>query len=79
MTDIIDRAQKQETEDRERWLAARRRRPREAPDEDKHGRYCLTCGEVIPDERIVAEPYAVRCVECQEIKDKREAIRAGHR
>lgn len=79
MPDLMDKAQQLEAEHRTRALAAQRRRQVEAPDEDEHGRYCLACGEVIPDERILAEPTAVRCVPCQECKDKQEAIRAGHR
>jgi DnaK suppressor protein len=77
MPDLIDKAQCLEEEQRQRALGALRQRPREAPDEDEHGRYCLDCGDVIPDARLVIEPFAVRCVECLTVREKQEAIRHG--
>ena len=32
---------------------------------------CQDCGEDIPEPRRQAAPWAVRCIECQEIDDKR--------
>lgn len=29
-------------------------------------RYCVDCGELIPQERLKAIPGAIRCVSCQE-------------
>ncbi len=38
---------------------------------------CLDCGYDIPKERRDAVSNAVRCKECQDIEDKREARRHG--
>lgn len=38
---------------------------------------CLDCGEDIPKERRKAVKNAVRCKECQDDHDKREARRHG--
>lgn len=66
MTDLFDRAQQQEQEFRERAIAQARRHPQEQPDQDERGnRFCLSCEEQIADERLQAEPAAVRCVPCQ--------------
>jgi RNA polymerase-binding protein DksA len=37
------------------------------------GRYgiCVKCNKKIPDERLVALPYAVLCVECQKGEERR--------
>jgi len=44
----------------------------------KNGRYglCLSCGKKIPQDRLRAIPYAVRCIECKagdEVERKRRA------
>lgn len=78
MTDVFDRASQLETEERERLIAARLNRPAEQPDEDEHGRYCLDCGDTLPRLRVTSV-NAVRCVECQQGKEHREAVRVGHR
>ena len=77
MTDIIDSAAELEQMNRDLALQERVRGSNEAPDEDAQGRYCLDCGEQIPDKRIIRIPWAVRCVECQAIQEKKEAIRHG--
>ncbi|MGU5685222.1 TraR/DksA C4-type zinc finger protein [Aeromonas allosaccharophila] len=66
MTDLFDRAQKQEQENRDLALANQRARRRiETPDQDAQGnRFCLSCGSHIASERLEAEPDAVRCVPC---------------
>lgn len=44
----------------------------EPPDEDEDGnRYCLDCGEQIPPQRLLAVPYAVRCVPCLSKRERR--------
>jgi phage/conjugal plasmid C-4 type zinc finger TraR family protein len=78
MSDVFDRASRLETEERERLIAARLNRPAELPDEDERGRYCLDCGDTIPPARVLSVG-AVRCVECQQGKEHREAVRVGHR
>jgi len=53
-------------EEAERVAAISRLRlePQEEPDEDDQGnRYCLDCGEMIPQARVQAV-QAVRCVDC---------------
>lgn len=67
MTDLFDRAQKQEQENRDRDLANQlARRSIETPDQDAAGnRFCLNCGEQIASDRLEAAPDAVRCVPCQ--------------
>lgn len=67
MTDLIDRAQQQEQENRERALGNQlAKRRTETPDQDAAGnRFCLSCGEQIASERLEAAPDAVRCVPCQ--------------
>ena len=67
MTDLFDRAQKNEQESRDRDLANQLAKRRiETPDQDAEGnRFCLSCGEQIASERLEAAPDAVRCVPCQ--------------
>lgn len=67
MTDLFDRAQQQEQENRDRALGNQlARRCTETPDQDAAGnRFCLSCGEQIASERRAAAPDAVRCVPCQ--------------
>lgn len=73
MVDVIDRAQKREQEDNRLALEAALINDveTEQPDEENGIRYCLDCGEPIPNKRLEARPDAVRCVECKDIKDKR--------
>lgn len=35
-------------------------------------RICRDCGEEIQPARLAAMPFAVRCIECQGIKERRE-------
>lgn len=73
MTDIVDRAQSSTEVYESAMISAHVNRPRETPDADENGnRYCLSCGEQISMARIEAEPHAVRCVECQHIKEVKE-------
>lgn len=49
----------------------------EIPRHDREGkRICFTCEERLSQKRLQAEPRAVRCVECQDLHDKR---RRGYR
>lgn len=72
MSDIIDRAQEVEAERTGRLIAAHRARSVAQGD----GR-CETCSEPIPAARLKAEPDALRCVECQTLFERKEAIRVG--
>ncbi|HCH3753755.1 TPA: TraR/DksA C4-type zinc finger protein [Vibrio parahaemolyticus] len=70
MTDQFDRAQELETLFRNAAISNRPILAEEKPDEDEDGnRYCLSCGSVVPPERIGALPNAVRCVSCQSRKE----------
>ncbi|PSU46653.1 conjugal transfer protein TraR [Photobacterium frigidiphilum] len=69
MTDQLDKAQEFEQTFREKAIAHQRTRCIEQPDEDEHGRYCLSCGLTIPLDRLEAAPNAVRCVPCQAGKE----------
>lgn len=35
-------------------------------------RECIDCGEPIPQDRLQARPASVRCIDCQERKERRE-------
>lgn len=76
MTDQLDQASAIEQAERDRLLANHRQRPQQRPAQDAHGRYCLDCGVLIPPERVT-RVNAVRCVDCQHIREKKEAIRVG--
>ena len=68
--DIADVAAEYEQRDREIALANMRSGLTEPPDEDDQGnRYCLDCGEGIPQARVEAV-QAVRCVGCAEVKER---------
>ncbi|PSU49471.1 conjugal transfer protein TraR [Photobacterium frigidiphilum] len=70
MTEALDQAQEFETLYRDQSLRHQlASRPQELPDEDEHGRYCLSCGLTIPLDRLEAAPNAVRCVPCQAGKE----------
>lgn len=76
MSDPLDRASQLETEERHRLVASHRARLQEPPHEDEHGRYCVDCEATIPVVRVT-KVNAVRCVECQTVRERREAIRVG--
>ncbi|WP_297813690.1 TraR/DksA C4-type zinc finger protein [uncultured Methylophaga sp.] len=73
MVDLFERAQEREQKDRDIAIEAEllRGRETEQPDEEDGIRYCLDCGEEIPEDRLKARPDAVRCVYCKELKDIR--------
>lgn len=83
LADPIDRATRQEEEDRTQAIAAQLRsiQSAEAPDEDAAGiRYCLDCGDVIPAERILAVRQAlklevVRCVKHAALRERLQHLR----
>jgi DnaK suppressor protein len=72
--DIIDEAQRIEIEFQEKAIEATRKRILLLCDEKPlvvNGvRECISCGEAIPKARIKANPDAVRCVVCQNARDK---------
>jgi len=38
--------------------------------QDKYG-YCIKCGKRIPQDRLIAIPYALMCIECKSEEEKR--------
>ena len=70
MTDQFDKAQEVEQIFRDRALAHQLNKSVERPDEDEDGnRYCLSCGKPIPVTRLKAMPTAVRCINCQSLRE----------
>lgn len=59
---------------RQRELIGNRRNPGLHPEGAGPGRkrICIDCGEDILDRRLQFVPNAVRCRECQELKERRE-------
>ena len=71
MTDIFDRAQEREMEDREAAIAHAREH---AP----HGisrMFCQDCDEPIPPARREASPGCTRCLDCQQEHELELAMR----
>lgn len=42
-------------------------------DEGAYG-YCLECGEEIPERRLRAPPFAIRCKDCEEALEVEERV-----
>jgi DnaK suppressor protein len=74
MTDVADRAQEREQVNLARALERRAETAtvREQPFEIEGRRVCLDCFEPLSRKRLKANPAAVRCVECQELKEKQD-------
>lgn len=74
MSDDLDRAQGLEELEREQSLAhqAQAAAQHETPFEIEGRRVCLECFEPLAKKRLKANPQAVRCVECQELHEKRQ-------
>lgn len=68
MTDAFDRASNLETTDRERALNNHLSRIKEHAE---HPGFCNDCGNDIPEKRLKANPDAVTCFTCQDIREKR--------
>ena len=73
MTDVADRAQVREDDNLAEALArqAERASSHEQPFAIEGKRVCLDCLEPILKKRLKANPQAVRCTECQEIRERR--------
>ncbi len=74
MTDIFDRATEIEELERDSAIAAQAARTAQAetPFEIQGKRVCLDCFVPITKRRLVANPQAVRCVECQQDHDRQK-------
>lgn len=72
MSDPIDRAQQLDAERTGRLIAAHRARAKTIGDG-----ICCDCDEPIPIARLQAEPDAPRCIECQTLFERKEAVRVG--
>lgn len=68
MPDIIDAGCELEQHLRENALKAHELRRKRAQAGDG---YCVDCGDAIPQSRLTANPYAQRCIACQEAHEKR--------
>jgi len=71
MTDTVDRACELEQKQREQALAAAKQ-PVEQPNELEGHRYCLDCDIELSVKRLVANPNAVRCVDCQTLHEHQQ-------
>lgn len=76
MTDSFDRASDLETEERQRVLNSHLNRVKEQPAEPG---FCNDCCNDIPDDRLEANPDAVTCYTCQDIREKRGKRGLGSR
>lgn len=77
MADEADVANRMQESEMRLAMAQRATARREAPDEDDQGnRYCLDCGEIIPQERVQAID-AVRCVYCAEKRERGSRLYSG--
>ncbi len=73
MSDIADHAGELEERQRADALRAQSAVLVELPRHDHEGkRVCLDCEERLPAKRLKASPNAVRCVECQDLHEKRQ-------
>lgn len=73
MSDLADHAGELEEQQRTHALHARPRAAIEIPRHDREGqRLCLDCEERLSKKRLQASPNAVRCVECQDQKERRQ-------
>ncbi|MBS4699353.1 TraR/DksA C4-type zinc finger protein [Aeromonas media] len=72
MSDPIDRAQQLDAERTGRLIQSHQTRPRPQGDG-----VCCDCDDAIPPSRLAAEPGAERCIECQTLYERKEAVRVG--
>ncbi len=73
MSDLADRAGDLEEQQRSNALRAQSAVVVEMPRQNREGkRICLGCEERLSQKRLKAEPRAVRCVECQDLHEKRQ-------
>lgn len=67
MTDIVDIATVEVSQNMENRLCRRRRRFRALK---RSRRFCAECGEPIPEARQQAVPGCQLCIDCQEEKER---------
>ena len=69
--DLADRAQHYEEAERQAGIYAATHPREERPVLHDGERVCLGCADPISPTRVRACPSAVRCIECQDIEDRR--------
>lgn len=69
MPDALDQAKDLEQMHRTAALAKHKNRAVETPNECDGHRYCIDCGIEITTKRLLAEPNAVRCIDCQSLHE----------
>lgn len=67
--DDIDRAQRREEENRQDALAAQHRRAHPEDEDTPSAKWCIDCGEPIPELRRQVVPGCTRCVDCQQFAE----------
>ncbi|MFM4731876.1 TraR/DksA C4-type zinc finger protein [Aeromonas salmonicida] len=72
MSDPIDRAQQLDAERTGRLIQSHQARSRPQGDG-----ICCDCDDAIPPSRLAAAPGAERCIECQNLYERKEAVRVG--
>ncbi len=77
--DAVDQAQAREDELRAEALAAMQRRPQEAPRIEQGVRLCLDCDDPLSEQRLKANPQAVRCAGCQREHEHQQMRARGGR
>lgn len=73
MADIFDRASALEQQERDASIARRQEvaAAHDTPFEIEGVRVCADCFEPISKHRLEALPTAVRCIDCQELRERR--------
>ncbi|OPX57058.1 transcriptional regulator, TraR/DksA family [Oceanospirillum multiglobuliferum] len=71
MTDILDKAQALECQQRDWALAQHERRKAEPAQKRIQGQVlCLACGEPVGYARLQAKPNAAYCIDCQSLRER---------
>lgn len=74
--DEADQAKNYESRHRDMAIkhALAKARTLETPCEIAGVRYCVDCCDPIPHKRLKALPHAVRCLDCEQLKERRHGL-----